>query len=143
MGNDCGRTVGKCVGLVIGFGRRMNWPCSWSCVKVGREVGIRERFSVGHVVGLVRVVQFGKIIGHVVGFGVFVGHRVGNFARFCNFVGHRSENDHEKASVGRVVGSEFDRSEQKKGKIRREKLVVRFDSFYVTDENTNYLSAVI
>ena len=53
-----------------------------------------------------------------------------------------TENDREKASVGRVVGSEFDRSEQKKGKIRREKLVVRFDSFYVTDENTNYLSAV-
>ena len=63
-------------------------------------------------------------------------------SKVCNFVGHRSENDREKASVGRVVGSEFDRSEQKKGKIRREKLVVRFDSFYVTDENTNYLSAV-
>ena len=33
----------------------MNWPCSWSCVKVGREVGIRERFFVGRVVGLVRL----------------------------------------------------------------------------------------
>ena len=54
-----------------------------------------------------------------------------------------TENDREKASVGRVVGSQFDRSEQKKGKMRRVKLVVRFDSIYVTDENTNYLSAVI
>jgi hypothetical protein len=79
----------------------------------------------------------------VVGFGVFVGHAVWIFGRFCIFVGHRSENDREKASVGRVVGSKFDRSEQKKGRIRREKLVVRFDSIYVTDENTNYLSAVI
>ena len=61
----------------------------------------------------------------------------------CNFVGHRSENDREKASVGCVVGSEFDRSEQKKGKIRRVKLVVRFDSFYVTNDDTNYLSAVL
>jgi len=26
--NTCGRTVCKCVGLVIGFGRRINWPCS-------------------------------------------------------------------------------------------------------------------
>ena len=26
--NKCGRTVCKCVGLVIGFGRRINWPCS-------------------------------------------------------------------------------------------------------------------
>ena len=94
----------------------MNWPCSWSCVKVDREVGIRERFSVGRVVGLVQVVQFGKRIGHVVGFGVFVGHTVWKIARFCNFVGHRSENDREKARVGRVVGSEFDRSEQKKAK---------------------------
>ena len=82
MDNKCGRTVCKCVGLVIGFGRRINWPCSWSCVKVGREVGIRERFSVGRVVGLVRVVQFGKRIGHVVGFGVFVGHTVWKIVQF-------------------------------------------------------------
>ena len=61
----------------------------------------------------------------------------------CNVVGHRLKNDREKASVGRVVGFEFDRSKQKKGKIRRGKLVVRFDSFYVTNDNTNYLSAVL
>ena len=42
----------------------------------------------------------------------------------------------------RVVGSKFDRSDDKKEGIRREQLVVRFDSIYVTDENTNYLSAV-
>ena len=143
MDNKCGRTVGKCVGLVFGFGRRMHWPCGWSCVKVGREVGTRKIFFVGRVVGLVRVVRWGKIIGHVVGFGVFVGHKVCIFDRFCIFVGHRSENDREKASVGRVVGSKFDRSDDKKEGIRREQLVVRFDSIYVTDENTNYLSAVM
>ena len=82
MDNKCGRTVGKCVGLVFGFGRRMNWPCSWSCVKVGREVGTRKRFFVGRVVGLVRVVRCGKRIGHVVGFGVFVGHAVWIFDQF-------------------------------------------------------------
>ena len=60
------------------------------------------------------VVRCGNRIGHVVGFGVFVGHTVWIFERFCIFVGHRSENDREKASVGRVVGSKFDRSEQKK-----------------------------
>ena len=67
-----------------------------------------------------------KKVGRVVGgtirknnlscgwFCVFVGHTDWKIARFGNFVGHRSENDREKASVGRVVGSEVDRSEQKK-----------------------------
>ena len=51
-------------------------------MKVGREVGTRKRFFVGRVVGLVRVVRCGKRIGHVVGFGVFVGHAVWIFDQF-------------------------------------------------------------
>ena len=82
MDNDCGRRVGKCVGLVIGFGRKMNWPCSWSCVKVGRKVGTRKIFFVGRVVGLVREIRCGKRIGHVVGFGVFVGREICLCGRF-------------------------------------------------------------
>ena len=105
---------------VVGLSLQKSWSCCWSVLG-----GIirKKNWSCGW-------------------FCVFVGHTDWKIARFGNFVGHRSENDREKASVGRVVGSEFDRSEQKKGRIRREKLVVRFDSFYVTDENTNYLSAV-
>ena len=60
----------------------MSWLCSWSCVKIGRGVGTIERCFVGLVVGLVRVVQLGGKSGHVVGFGVFVGHTVWKIARF-------------------------------------------------------------
>jgi len=45
-------------------------------VRIGRGVGTKERFFVGRVVGLGLVVQLGKIVGHVVGFGVFVGREV-------------------------------------------------------------------
>ena len=65
----------------------------------------------------------------MVGFGVFGGRVVCFFVLFFIFAGHRSEYDREKASVGRVVWSEFDISEQKKDKIRSVKLVVWFDSF--------------
>ena len=54
----------------------MDWPWSWSCDKVGREVRTRERFFVGSVVGLVQVVQLGGKIGHAVGFDFFVGRVV-------------------------------------------------------------------
>ena len=70
--------------------------------------------KVGRVVGLVWVVTLGKIIGHVVGFGFFVDRVIWFFVPYCIFVGHRWENDHEKASGGRVIGSEFDTSRKKR-----------------------------
>ena len=69
-------------------------------------------FFVGRVVGLVRVVLLGKklVVWLVLAFLLVM--RFG-FLMFLFFFGHRSENGCEKTSVGRVVGSVFDRSEQK------------------------------
>ena len=69
----------------------------------------------------------------MVGLGFFVGRVVCVFVPFHIFVGPRGGKS-KKASVGRVVGSEFDTSEQKNDKTRSAKLVVRFDSGDVTNK---------
>ena len=112
----------------------MLWPWSWFCVKVGGTVRTKKQHNVGLIFSLVWMVWSGKQVGHVVGFGLFVGHVVWVFATFGIFVGHRAENDRKKASVGRVVRSESDILELKIDQIRSAKLVVWFDLVDVTNK---------
>ena len=58
----------------------------------------------------------------MIGLGFLVGRVVWVFGLICIFVGHRGGDDREKASVGCVVGSEFDTT--KKKKMRSVKLIV-------------------
>ena len=46
------------------------------------------------------------------------------FCLFCIFVGNRCNNDHKRASVGRVIGSKIKILEAEMDKILRLKLVV-------------------
>ena len=78
----------------------------------------------------------GKKIGHVVGFGVFVGHTVWKIAQFVILLVTDRKMIARKQVLVVLLGLNLIDRNKKKGKIRREKLVVRFDSFYVTDENT-------
>ena len=84
--------VGIIVRHVVGLSIQKKWSCCWS----GSGGIIRKKnWSCGW-------------------FWRFCWSYCLEISKVCNFIGHRSENDREKASVGHVVGSEFDRSEQKK-----------------------------
>ena len=61
---------------------------------------------------------------HVVDLGFLIWSWSLTFCHICIFIGHRGNNDCEKAGVGRVIGSTIETLEDEVHKIQSVKLVV-------------------